>query len=125
MPHLKQNDLAILTETIMIMIKEIAEERGIDEEDVYELLELFLDYTQTEDLAALREALHDGNCSLARERAHSIKGAALNLKLTEIVSVAREIEDKCDAADLAGVEDLLTAIAHQLRLVDDFLKQQC
>jgi HPt (histidine-containing phosphotransfer) domain-containing protein len=108
----------------MIMIKEIAEERGIDEEDVYELLELFLEYTQTEDLAALREALHNRNHSVAREKAHSIKGAALNLKLTEIVSLAREIENKCDAADLAGVEDLLTAIAHQLRLVDDFLKQQ-
>jgi len=107
----------------MIMIKEIADERGIDEEDVLELLELFLEYTQAEDLAALREALREGNPEVAREKAHSIKGAALNLKLTEIASLAREIENKCDTADLGGAEVLLNSIDHQVRLVEDFMKQ--
>ncbi len=107
----------------MIMVKEIAEERGIDEEDVHELLALFLDYTKTEDLAPLRAALKIENHSVARDRAHSIKGAALNLKLTEIASLARDIEKKCDAADLEGVEDLVASITDQLHMIDDFLKQ--
>ncbi len=118
------DNLASLTGANMIMIKEIAEERGINEEDVYELLELFLDYTQTEDLKVLGEALREQNHSLAREKAHSIKGAALNLKLTELAALAREIEEKCDAADSEGVEAILAAMTHQLIMVNDFLKHQ-
>lgn len=108
----------------MIPIGEIADERGIDEEDVYEILELFLEYTQTEDLVALKAAVEQGNHALAREKAHSIKGAALNLKLEEIASLARNVETKCDASDVEGVQDLLDAITEQLQKVNDLLGQQ-
>jgi HPt (histidine-containing phosphotransfer) domain-containing protein len=108
----------------MIPINEIADERGIDEEDVYEILELFLDYTQTEDLVTLKAALEQGNHALARERAHSIKGAALNLKLVQIASLARDVEKKCDASDVEGIDDLLNAITQQLREVKDVLVRQ-
>lgn len=108
----------------MIPIGEIADERGIDEEDVYEILELFLEYTQTEDLVALKAAVEQGNHALAREKAHSIKGAALNLKLEEIASLARNVEKKCDTSDVEGVQDLLDAITEQLQKVNDLLGQQ-
>lgn len=107
----------------MIVVKEIVEERGIDEEDVHELLALFIDYTRTEDLAPLREALRAGDYSVARDRAHSIKGAALNLKLTEIASLARKIEEKCDVGDLEGVDELVASVADELQMIDAFLKQ--
>ncbi|MDQ7785762.1 MAG: Hpt domain-containing protein [Desulfomonilaceae bacterium] len=108
----------------MILIRQVAEERGIDEEDVYELLELFVEYTQSEDLEALREAIRVGNHVVARERAHSIKGAALNLKLSEIASLARNLEEKCGSADLEGAEDILAGIASELGVVRDFLEQK-
>lgn len=108
----------------MIPVGEIAEERGIDEQDVYDILELFLDYTQTEDLVALQEAINHGNRPLARQKAHSIKGAALNLKLTEISSLARTVETRCDASDLESVQELIDAIAKGLDEVRGFLQHR-
>lgn len=109
--------------TMIIRVKEMAEERGIDEEEAYEFLNLFLDYTQNEDLPALCEALKAEDCPLARKRAHSIKGAALNLKLDEIACVAESLEHKCRAADLQGTGELLEALSECLANLGDVLKR--
>ena len=110
--------------TMIIRIKEMAEERGIDEKEAYEFLNLFLDYTQNEDLPALCDALEAKDCLLARKRAHSIKGAALNLKLEEIACVAESLEHKCKAADLQGTGELLKALAECLTNLDDVLRRR-
>lgn len=105
----------------MIAIKEIADERGLDEEDVIEFLHDFLDYTEQQDLVGLREGLEAGDCLKVRSNSHSIKGAALNLKLDDIASFAEKIEKKSAAEDLTGVPELLNALTDRMRLVKDFL----
>jgi len=106
----------------VIPIKEIAVERGLDEEDVLEFLHDFVDYTEQQDLVGLRAGLDAGDCKKVRSNSHSIKGAALNLKLDEIASYAERIEKKSAAEDLSGVDELLSALTERMQLVRDFLK---
>ncbi len=94
----------------MISIDKIASEQGLDREDIIELLEDFLHYTETEDLVALQEALARGDREAMRDHAHSIKGAALNLKLSAIADCARQIETSCDAGDVEGIPGLVEAL---------------
>jgi HPt (histidine-containing phosphotransfer) domain-containing protein len=105
----------------MIPLDEIAGERGLDPEDVVELLQDFLDYTEGEDLAALRAALATGDFLAGRRAAHSIKGAALNLQLSDIGAAARDIEDKCASGTFDGVPELLATLAERLVEVKRFL----
>ena len=95
----------------MISIDQMAAEQGLDREDVIELLEDFLEYTQTEDLVGLQEAFARSEFDAVRERAHSIKGAALNLKLTDIADCAKKIEAACDTGKLEGVDALVQTLA--------------
>jgi HPt (histidine-containing phosphotransfer) domain-containing protein len=106
----------------MIPLEEIAGERGLDPEDVIELLQDFLEYTEGEDLAALRAALASGDIPAGRRAAHSIKGAALNLQLTEIGVTARDIEDTCASGSFEGVPELVTKLAECMIEVRRFLQ---
>ncbi|MCX5861020.1 MAG: Hpt domain-containing protein [Desulfomonile sp.] len=106
----------------MISIEEIARDRGLDNEDVIEFLQDFLEYTEQEDLERLREGLASGDYKKIRSSAHSIKGAALNLKLDEIGSYAEKIEKKSAAEDLSEVPELLNALTERMQVVRDFLK---
>jgi HPt (histidine-containing phosphotransfer) domain-containing protein len=99
----------------MISIDKMAEEQGLDREDVIELLEDFLDYTQAQDLVSLQEAFARGDSGAVRERAHSIKGAALNLKLSAIADCAKKIETTCDTGNLEGVHDLIQALVEHVK----------
>ncbi|MBM3299325.1 MAG: Hpt domain-containing protein [Deltaproteobacteria bacterium] len=107
----------------MLPIKEIAQAQGVDVEEARELLAFFVEYTNDQDLPMLGASLQSGDFAVARQRAHSIKGAALNLKLEEIASYAAQIERKCAASDLEGTEDLLAALTSGLNEVDVWLKQ--
>ncbi|MEI7449110.1 MAG: Hpt domain-containing protein [Desulfomonile sp.] len=108
----------------MISFKDIAVERGLDEEDVIEFLNDFVDYTNSEDLPSLQEALDAGDHKTVRLKAHSIKGAALNLNLEDIASYAEKIEKKSAAEDLKGVQELLEALTGEMKIVSDFLKSE-
>jgi HPt (histidine-containing phosphotransfer) domain-containing protein len=94
----------------MILIDKMASEQGLDRADVIELLEDFLHYTETQDLVTLQEALARGDHEEMRDRAHSIKGAALNLKLSVIADCAKKLETACDTGNLEGVPDLIEAL---------------
>jgi HPt (histidine-containing phosphotransfer) domain-containing protein len=94
----------------MISIEKMASEQGLDRDDVIELVEDFLQYTETQDLVALQEAFACNNREVLRERAHSIKGAALNLKLAPIADCAKKIESACDTGNLEEVPDLIHAL---------------
>ncbi len=60
--------------------------------EVWELIELFLEASAS-DLFQIRSALERREGAAAARAAHSIKGAALNLGLTEIYELARKIEE--------------------------------
>lgn len=109
---------------MIIPIKAIAEELGIEEEEVMEFLQDFLDYTETEDLVGLTAALSSGDWDLMGKRAHSIKGAALNLKLVEVAGLSERIEKKGVAGDLEGVQELVDQLKNRLNGVREFVEKK-
>ncbi len=107
----------------MLRIEEVAEERGLDAQDVIEFLHDFVEFTENSDLPALKEALTRSDHAAVRERAHSIKGAAVNLKLDQIAALALEMEQRVKAKDLAYLKALVTDLEASLAVLKDFLKK--
>ncbi len=101
----------------MITIEELAKELDIDREDVIEFVSVFLDYTENEDLPALLDGINRKDALLVKRKAHSIKGAALNLMLPEISSLAEEIEKKAGQGNLDNSPALYASIVDVMKLV--------
>jgi len=107
----------------MISLEDIASERGLDVNDVIEFLNDFVDYSEQEDLRELGDALNSGDSAKVRTRGHSVKGAALNLGLTDIAKVAETIEKKGAEGSLEGCQDLIEELSRMVGELRDFLKQ--
>lgn len=73
-------------------IETLAVTTGLDPEEVIELLRLFCD-TSRADLEQMGEAFETGDFRQICDRAHSVKGAALNLSLRDLASAAASVED--------------------------------
>ena len=71
--------------------EKLAGEIGFEKEDYLELIELFIN-TTTSDIDKLKTAINNGDSNAAEKAAHSIKGAASSLGLTEISNEAKKIE---------------------------------
>lgn len=99
----------------MLPVAELAEEHGLDVEDVIELLNDFVNYTELENLPAMRQGLVTRDHSSVSRAAHSIKGAAMNLRLVEIGSLARQIEEQSRAGDLVGIDELMNSLAELVK----------
>ena len=74
-------------------IRQLAENLGLEEEEYLELIGLFIE-TGVSDLNKLQAAIKEGSAEKAGNAAHSLKGAAMNLGLTELSEIAKEIEEK-------------------------------
>jgi histidine phosphotransfer protein HptB len=81
--------------------KKLAENLGLEEEEFMEIFELFIE-TGNEDLEKLFSAIHEGDMERAVQAAHSLKGAAANLGLTEIFEAAKKVEDMARNHHLSG-----------------------
>lgn len=71
--------------------EKLAGEIGFAKEDYMELIELFISTTTT-DIDKLKTAINKGDFNAAERAAHSIKGAASSLGLTDISDEAKRIE---------------------------------
>ncbi|MEI6135107.1 MAG: Hpt domain-containing protein, partial [Desulfomonile sp.] len=107
--------------TMMITIDKLVEELGMEPDEVAEFISVFLDYTENEDLPALLEGVNSRNPEIVRQRAHSIKGAALNLMLTEISSLAEQMEKNAASGNLDQSEARYNAIVEKVKMVRDLL----
>lgn len=105
----------------MITIEKLVEELGMEPDEVSEFIGVFLDYTENEDLPVLLEAINAGNAEVVRQRAHSIKGASLNLMLTEISSVAEQMEKNAAQGNLVHSQLQYAEIVEKVKLVRDLL----
>lgn len=70
---------------------DLASRLGIDEEDMKELVELFI-ITTLSDIGKIRKGISDNNPADAAAASHSIKGAAGNLGFDEIFRLAGNME---------------------------------
>ncbi|RPH49789.1 MAG: Hpt domain-containing protein [Desulfobacteraceae bacterium] len=71
--------------------EKLAEEIGFDKEEYLELIELFISTTMS-DIDQLRTGVNKGDFTSAERAAHSIKGAASSLGLSEVSNQAKKIE---------------------------------
>lgn len=95
-------------------LEAMARELGLDRHEFLELLGLFLKASR-DDLRHLETALDLGQPKTAAAYAHSLKGAALNLGLTEIAAQARNLEQAAQNAALERVAEHLASLRTQLQ----------
>lgn len=107
----------------MISLQDIAAERGLDEADLVEFITEFVDYSEQEDLKGLQEAIIAADAPTVRSRAHSIKGAALNLGLSEIASIAETLEGKGAEGSLDGIQTMVDELTVKIRDLGKFLHE--
>ena len=89
-------------------IQNLADNLGLDVEDVNELLELYIETTSA-DLNELKAAVNAGNAEEVHQKSHSIKGSSGNLGLNELYEAAKEIDDRARANSLDGLDLLVQA----------------
>ncbi len=97
-------------------LEELSSNLGLDKEDYLELLELLIG-SGTEDLEKLKDAVATNNPDKAARAAHSLKGAAANLGLTDLSEVARQAEMQARDGILAGIEEKIEALETKLNEV--------
>jgi len=102
--------------------KKLAERLGLDEEDIKELLELYMETTAS-DLAELKKAIDAKDAQLAHAKAHSIKGGSGNLGLDKMYQLAKEIDDLARVNALDGLESTAQVMQETFNnLVEEFEK---
>ncbi len=101
-------------------IPTLAEEFGLEEQEVRRLYLTFLESTE-KDLVLLGQAFTEQDAEKIRAAAHHIKGAAGSLELEVIAEAARRIEEKArrgmiedPAAHIANIRTQLESIRTQL-----------
>ena len=103
-------------------LEKLADRLGLDVEDIKELLELYVETTES-DLAELKEAIDAKNAQLAHAKAHSIKGGSGNLGLDIMYELAKEIDDLARANYLDGLESKIQTLQETFNnLAEDFKK---
>ena len=101
-------------------IPTLAEEFGLEEQEVRRLFQTFLESTE-KDLVQLGQAFSEQDAETMQAAAHHIKGAAGNLELEVIAEAARRIEEKVrrgriedPAVHIANIRRQLESISTQL-----------
>jgi HPt (histidine-containing phosphotransfer) domain-containing protein len=93
---------------------ELMDKLGLNAEEMTELVTLFVD-TCRQDLEQMAAALAAGDARGVSEAAHSIKGAAGNMRFQEIYELARSIEEDARQRILAGVAPRMDEIRSAIR----------
>ena len=103
-------------------IRQLAENLGLEEEECLELIELFIE-TGMSDLNRLQSAIQEGSAEKAINAAHSLKGAALNLGLTELSEIAKEIEEKAGNDRLERTAEPARLLQERLDVIVDLVRR--
>jgi HPt (histidine-containing phosphotransfer) domain-containing protein len=105
-----------------VNLKELARSLELKEEELSELLDLFLKTTPSE-LIELQSALKEKDAQASERMAHSIKGAAGILGLLEIHDAAKRIETAARTNRLEEIEVNLRTIKEKLEIIAEALKR--
>jgi HPt (histidine-containing phosphotransfer) domain-containing protein len=105
-----------------VNLKELARSLELKEEELSELLDLFLKTTPSE-LIELQSALKEKDAQASERMAHSIKGAAGILGLLEIHDAAKKIETAARTNRLEEIKADLWIIKEKLEMIAEALKR--
>ncbi len=94
-------------------LKELALELGMEQDEMRELLEIFIESSES-DIERLQQAVVEGDAKRVADAAHSIKGASANLGFMDIFSVAKNLEQKARENSLEGLTDEVHILKNRL-----------
>jgi HPt (histidine-containing phosphotransfer) domain-containing protein len=97
-------------------VTNLAEELGLEEEDVRRLIQTFLESTE-KDLILLGQAFSEGDAEKLGSLAHHIKGAARSLELNGIAEAALAVENKARSGVLEDPVSLIQRIRTRLESI--------
>ena len=97
-------------------LKELALELEMEQEEILELLEIFLQSSES-DLNGLQNPLEDDDAKQVADAAHSIKGASAILGFMDIFSIAKSIEHKARNNSLTDLRDDILIIKDRLSVI--------
>ncbi len=103
-------------------VKTLAISFGMEEGELLELINLFVE-TSLSDLNRIQSAADERDAQRLARAAHSIKGAAANLRLTEIFEMAKSIEANGRENKLEGVREMAEAIKENLEGLTESLSR--
>uniref|UniRef100_A0A7C4RTS6 HPt domain-containing protein n=1 Tax=Desulfatirhabdium butyrativorans TaxID=340467 RepID=A0A7C4RTS6_9BACT len=103
--------------------KTIAGNLGLDEEDIVEVAQLFIQ-TAPGELEKLAQAQRNMDAKLAAEAAHSIKGSSSTLGLDETAKLAQIVVKQGREKDLEGLKSSLPRLIQELQHTVASLSQQ-
>lgn len=101
-------------------IVQLAGDLELDEEEYRAILELFIEASRS-DLGAIKTAVACGDAAAAGRAAHSLKGAAANLGLSDMSGSAREIEHKSREGKLHETYETVQSLEEHLAAVERLL----
>ncbi len=87
-------------------------------------IEVFWD-AMMNDLYAIASALKQKDIQGIKDAAHSLKGAAANIGMERISSVAMELEDDAISDNLYAVKEKLTLLKQLAKGVKNIIQNQC
>jgi len=104
-------------------IAQLAGDLELNEEEYREILVLFVE-TSRSDLAAIKAAVAIGDAPSAGRAAHSLKGAAANLGLSNMSGTAHEIEEKSRDSRLHETHVTVRSLEKHLAAVERLLDER-
>lgn len=104
-------------------IVQLAGDLELDEEEYRAILELFIEASRS-DLGAIKTAVARGDAAAAGRAAHSLKGAAANLGLSDMSGSAREIEHKSREGKLHETHETVLSLEEHLAAVERLLGEK-
>ena len=102
---------------------EQAEILGLDEDELLELVDLFVETTLS-DLAKFEAGVSDMAAEQAADAAHSIKGAAANLGFPDIHELAKNIEMNARQEIFEGSLEAARSIREKLAVIAQTVKER-
>ena len=96
--------------------KAMAHSMGLEEDEFLEVLTLFIEVSES-DLLNMETGLKNEDAKSVSDAAHSIKGAALNLGLTDISEIAQGVEMRARKDNLQGTFEASNAIREKLEAI--------
>ena len=94
-------------------LKVLAKKLALEEDEFLELVSLFVK-TSSSDLSQLQAAIEKGDVQKVAGLAHSVKGVAVTLGLTEIFEYAKKVETNARVNNLKGATRLVRSIQEEL-----------
>ena len=98
--------------------KNLASRLGLDEDDVIELVELFVTTTLS-DIDKIKKGVREGNSQDAAAASHSIKGAAGNLGFDELYTLAKDMEMQAKNGSLTDFELHISDLENRINVLNN------